>query len=87
MSNAPLSDDELPATGDPVPDEEPSWVWRIPQLSVLPGYQTSVTEGRAGPLPTEIVTSAPGTASPPTALTTTPSIVPFPGCWAETTIN
>ena len=29
MSNAPLSDDELPATGDPVPDEEPSWLERL----------------------------------------------------------
>ena len=29
MSNAPLSDDELPATGDPVADEEPSWLERL----------------------------------------------------------
>jgi CBS domain containing-hemolysin-like protein len=29
VSNAPLSDDELPATGDPVPDEEPSWLERL----------------------------------------------------------
>jgi CBS domain containing-hemolysin-like protein len=29
MSNAPLPDDELPATGDPVPDEEPSWLERL----------------------------------------------------------
>jgi CBS domain containing-hemolysin-like protein len=29
VSNAPLSDDELPATGDPVADEEPSWLERL----------------------------------------------------------
>lgn len=29
MSNAPLSDDELPATGDPLPEEEPSWLERL----------------------------------------------------------
>ena len=29
MSNAPLPDDELPATGDPLPDEEPSWLERL----------------------------------------------------------
>ena len=29
MSNAPLSDDELPATGDHMPDEEPSWLERL----------------------------------------------------------
>ena len=29
MSNAPLSDDELPATGDPIPEEEPSWLERL----------------------------------------------------------
>jgi len=29
MSNAPLSDDELPVTGDPLPDEEPSWLERL----------------------------------------------------------
>ena len=29
MSNAPLSDDEVPATGDPLPEEEPSWLERL----------------------------------------------------------
>jgi len=29
VSNAPLSDDELPATGDPLPEEEPSWLERL----------------------------------------------------------
>jgi CBS domain containing-hemolysin-like protein len=29
MSNAPLSDDELPAPGDPSPEEEPSWLERL----------------------------------------------------------
>jgi CBS domain containing-hemolysin-like protein len=29
VSNAPLSDDELRATDDPVPDEEPSWLERL----------------------------------------------------------
>lgn len=29
MSNVPLSDDELPAIGDPVPEEEPSWLERL----------------------------------------------------------
>ena len=29
MSNAPLSDDELPSTGDPLPEEEPSWLERL----------------------------------------------------------
>ncbi len=29
MSNAPFSDDELSATGDPIPDEEPSWLERL----------------------------------------------------------
>ena len=29
MSTAPLSDDELPATGDPLPEEEPSWLERL----------------------------------------------------------
>ena len=29
MSNAPLSDDDLPATGDPLPEEEPSWLERL----------------------------------------------------------
>ncbi len=29
MSNASLSDDELPATGDPLPEEEPSWLERL----------------------------------------------------------
>ena len=29
MSNAPLSEGELPATDDPLPDEEPSWLERL----------------------------------------------------------
>jgi CBS domain containing-hemolysin-like protein len=29
VSNVPLSDDELPAIGDPVPEEEPSWLERL----------------------------------------------------------
>jgi CBS domain containing-hemolysin-like protein len=29
MSNAPLSDDELPAASDPSPEEEPSWLERL----------------------------------------------------------
>ena len=29
MSNAPLSDDELPAASDPLPEEEPSWLERL----------------------------------------------------------
>ena len=29
MSNAPISDDELPPTGDPLPEEEPSWLERL----------------------------------------------------------
>jgi CBS domain containing-hemolysin-like protein len=29
MSNAPLSDNELPATGDPLHEEEPSWLERL----------------------------------------------------------
>ena len=29
MSNAPLSEDELPASSDPLPEEEPSWLERL----------------------------------------------------------
>ena len=29
MSNAPISDNELPPTGDPLPEEEPSWLERL----------------------------------------------------------
>ncbi|MFZ1070670.1 MAG: hypothetical protein WAN73_08605 [Methyloceanibacter sp.] len=29
MSNAPLSDDELPAASDQSPEEEPSWLERV----------------------------------------------------------
>ena len=29
MSNAPLSDNELPAATDPLPEEEPSWLERL----------------------------------------------------------
>ena len=29
MSNAPLSDDELPAASDSLPEEEPSWLERL----------------------------------------------------------
>ena len=40
MSNAPLSDDELPAASDQLPEEEPSWLERCSPASGSARSQT-----------------------------------------------